>query len=407
MKTIFKIAWRNLWRNKLRTAVILMSIILGLWGSIFFMGLMNGMNESRISSAIDTYLAHVQIHDAAYFDNPAIENTVKDIAIIRKKIAADSRIQSVSYRSIVDAMATSSHGSQGVQLIGIQPEEDKKVVTIPYKLIAGTYLTKFKKPSVVIGEKLAGKLGVKRNAKLKFSFQNKAGDVLSYAFRVEGIYKLNNSVIEQHQVFIKQSDLKKILGIKGDFIHEILIKLNQISLVKDTKKSLQSLTKQDEVQAWDDVAPELGYAQEMMATFAYIFLSIILIALSFAIVNTMLMAVLERKREIGIMMAVGFNKSKMFAMIMLETLLIALIATPIGLWLSYISIRYFGKHGLEFISVSKGMEYFGIGARIFTKLDASFYWTIMLMTLIITFLSALIPARKALKTNPIESIREV
>ena len=405
--TIFKIAWRNLWRNKLRTGVILMSIVLGLWGSIFFMGLINGMNDSRISSAIETYLTHVQIHDVAYFDNPAIENSIKDVDVIRKKIAADSHIQSVSYRSIVDAMATSSHGSQGVQLIGIQPEEEKKVVAIPHQLITGTYLTKFKKPSVVIGKKLADKLGVKRNAKLKFSFQNKAGDVLSYAFRIEGIYKLNNSMIEQHQVFIKQSDLKRILGIQGDFIHEILIKLNQINLVKDTKKSLQSLTKQDEVQAWDDVAPELGYAQEMMASFAYIFLSIILIALSFAIVNTMLMAVLERKREIGIMMAVGFNKPKMFAMIMLETLLIALIATPIGLWLSYISIRYFGKHGLEFISVSKGMEYFGIGARIFTKLDAGFYWTIMLMTLIITFLSALVPARKALKNNPIDSIREV
>ncbi len=407
MKTILKIAWRNLWRNKLRTSVIIFSIILGLWGSMFFMGMMNGMNENRISSAINTYLAHIQIHNSKYLDNPIINNNIKDVDKIVSFLQKDKRIKAFSKRSIIDAMASTSKGSTGIKLIGIDKNNEVKVSSIPTKLSEGSYLSKYKKPSVVIGKKLADKLGLKLKSKIKLSFQNLSGDVLSYAFRVEGIYKLNNSMIERSNVFIKKSDLNKLLNLSQDITHEILIKLNDIKQSEAVKKDLQAITSADTVQTWDEVAPELGYAQETMSTFAYIFMAIILVALSFAIINTMLMAVLERKRELGIMMAVGFNKTKLFLMIMTETLLIALIAAPLGLLISYATIHYFEQHGLHFLSVAQGMEYFGVGATIYTKLEPEYYWVILLMTLFTAFLSAVFPARKALNTKPIEAIREI
>ena len=117
------------------------------------------------------------------------------------------------------------------------------------------------------------------------------------------------------------------------------------------------------------------------------------------------MAVLERKKELGMLMSVGLNKRKVFLMIVFETIFISLVAAPIGILLSYLLISYFGIHGIDLSVVGEGLEEFGIGTRIYTKLSLNNYWTISVLTLIVTFLSSLIPARRALKLNPAEAVR--
>ena len=407
MKTIIKIAWRNLWRNKLRTLVIIISIILGLWGSLFFMAMINGMNDNRISSAIDYYLAHIQIHRQDYPDNPKIDKTIVRPDKVLQVIKQSPEVTGYAPHTILQAMLTTTKGNRGIQLTGVVPELEKTVSKIPQPLVEGTYFTRFKKPSIVIGRALADKLHLKLNSKVKISFQNMQGDILAYAFRVEGIYKANNAMLEKMQVFIKQSDLTKLLNSHETLIHEVVVKLKNINSAEKNKKEWEAQMTGNLVQTWDEVSPELGYAQEMMATFSYIFMAIILIALSFAIINTMLMAILERKRELGIMISVGFNKRKLFLMIMLETLFLALIATPIGMYLSYASIAHFGEHGLKFLSVAKGLEHFGMSSTIYTKLPASYYWVITAMTLLTALFAAVFPAKKALSTNPIEAIRDI
>ncbi len=407
MKTIIKIAWRNLWRNKLRTSVIIISIILGLWGSLFFMAMINGMNENRISSAIDFYLAHIQIHRQGYQDDPKIDKTVIQVDKVIQIIKQSPVVTGYAPHTILPAMLTTTKGSRGIQLTGVAPELEKKVSKIPLTLVKGTYFTRFKKPSIIIGQALANKLHLKLQSKVKISFQNIQGDILSYAFRIEGIYKANNAMLEKSQIFIKQSDLTRLLNSSENLIHEIVIKLNDIKSAPIIKKEWQAQMNGNIVQTWDEVSPELGYAQEMMATFSYIFMAIILVALSFAIINTMLMAILERKRELGIMVAIGFNKQKLFVMIMLETLFLALIATPVGMYLSYVSIAYFGRHGLTFLDVAKGLEHFGMSATVYTKLPASYYWVITAMTLMTVLLAAVYPAKKSLSNKPIDAIREI
>ena len=407
MKTIIKIAWRNLWRNKLRTSVIIVSIILGLWGSMFFMALINGMNDNRISSAIDYYLAHIQIHRQGYQEDPKIDKTLAQPEKVLQIIRQTPSVKGYAPHTVLEAMLTTTKGNHGIQLIGVVPEREKTVSEIPQTLVEGTYFTRFKKPSVLIGRALAEKLHLRLNSKVKISFQNTEGDILSYAFRVEGIYKANNAMLEKMRVFIKQSDLTELLNSPDTLIHEIVVKLKDIKSARRVKKEWQALMPGNQVQTWDEVSPELGYAQEMMATFSYIFMAIILIALSFAIINTMLMAILERKRELGIMVAIGFNKRKLFVMIMLETLFLALIATPVGMYLSYVSIAYFGRHGLTFLDVAKGLEHFGMSATVYTKLPASYYWVITAMTLMTVLLAAVYPAKKSLSNKPIDAIREI
>ena len=407
MKTIIKIAWRNLWRNKLRTLVLLTSIIMGLWGGIFFIGMIEGMNSLRISSAIDTYLAHLQIHNKKYIENPELTYFINSPEKYINRIHKEKFVTGYSTRIITDAMSSSAKASYPVKLIGIDPEREKEVTIIPSHLIEGSYFEKFKKPSLVIGKSLADKLGVKKFSKLKVSFSNPKGDILSYAFRIEGIYKINNSRIEKSGVYIKQSDLSKILGLEPNSFNEIAIKTDNIHRVKKYKKAFAGIETGNLVQTWDEIDPELGYAQDMMMTFTWIFMGIIMVALGFGIINAMLMAILERKRELGIMMAIGFNKKRLFWMIVMETIFLISIATPLGLLLSYRTISYFGEHGLKLSGVEQGMEAFGIGSTLYLNLPVKYYVMISLLTISVSFLAALYPAYKALKIQPVEAIREI
>ncbi len=401
-----KIAWRNLWRNKLRTGVLLVSIILGLWGSMFFMGLMQGMNRVRISSSINTYLSHIQIHNKSYIEDPVLENFIDTPGAYTDFLLGQEQVKAFSPRLITDAMVSSSKGSFPIKLIGIDPTAEASLSEIKGKLQEGSYLNRYKKPTVVIGRALAEKLGVKLRSKVKFNFANLQGDILAYGFRVEGIYKINNLMIEKSYVYIAREKLAEILNT-GEQINEIKILTRNIKKIDGFKKELEKINPRNSIRTWDEIDPELGYAQDMMMTFTLIFMSIVLIALAFGIINAMLMAVLERRRELGILMAIGLNKAKVFRMIVAETFFLILIATPAGMGLAYATIRYFGIHGLKFIGVEKGMEAWGIGRVIYTDMPAKYYWIITAMIVLTTFIAALFPARRALKTEILESIRDV
>jgi ABC-type lipoprotein release transport system permease subunit len=298
-------------------------------------------------------------------------------------------------------MAATSKGNYGVQILGIFPEQEKKITKISEKLVSGTYLYKLKRNPIVIGEKLADKLGLKVNSKVVLNFQDAENNTIAVSFRVEGIFKSNSSVFDMGTVFVKYQDLAQLTGLEGK-IHEIAILCNKIDSADSVKDKVYTDNK---VETWGQIAPEMGYAQQTMSSFIYIFMGIILIALAFGIVNTMLMAILERKHELGMLMSVGMTKSKIFGMIVLETVFLVLIATPVGVLLSYWSIHYFGVYGIDLASVAKGLESLGIGSRIYTNLPKDMYFIITLMTLFVAVLSAIFPARRALKLNPAEAVK--
>ena len=280
---------------------------------------------------------------------------------------------------------------------------EKNLTTISASLVKGTYFSEIKSKPVIIGETLAEKLKLDIKKKLYITFVDKDGNQQKIKLKVEGIYKTASSIFDGANIYMKRTDLNNLLG--SDIVHEIAILCHSIDQAESLKTELTEKFDQDKVETWSEIAPELGYADEMMSFFIYIFMGIILVALSFGIINTMLMAVLERKRELGMLMSVGMTKSRVFLMIMFETIFISAIATPIGIALSYWIIIHFGEHGIDLSVVGKGLENFGVGHRVYTHLPNILYFNISFMTLIITFISSLFPARRALKLQPAEAVR--
>lgn len=160
------------------------------------------------------------------------------------------------------------------------------------------------------------------------------------------------------------------------------------------------------VKTWDELSPELGYANELMSIALSIFILIIILAMSFGIINTMLMAVLERKRELGMLLSVGMNKRKVFSMILNETLFISLIGGPVGLLGAWLTISHFGKKGIDLSSLGKGLDSLGIGSTIYTRLDNHLYFVIALIIILTAILASIYPSIRALRMNPVEAVRQ-
>tara|TARA_B100001741_G_scaffold313739_1_gene321574 strand:- start:3975 stop:5195 length:1221 start_codon:yes stop_codon:yes gene_type:complete len=406
MGTIIKIAWRNVWRNKLRSSIVIISMILGLWSGLFTVAMSRGVNEQRVKSAIDSYLHHVQIHNPSFEYNLDINSTIDEPLKIYDELKNDSLVKKYSSRVIISAMASTAHGAQGIKLIGIDSDEEKTFSDISQNMIDGNYFSKIKSKPVIIGKKLADNLNLDLKKKISFTFVDDNGDLQRVKFKVEGIYKSANSIFDGGTVYVKKQDLIKLIENKSS-VHEIAIVLNNIGHTDIFKKKLSNMNSNNKVETWKDLSPELGSVQELMVWFFLIFMSIILLALSFGIANIMLMAVLERKRELGMLMSVGLNKSKIFLMILFETIFISLIALPAGILLSYLMISYYGQIGIDLSIVSEGLDAFGMKSMVYTSLPLNYYIMITILTLFVTLISSLFPARRALKLNPAQAIKSL
>ena len=404
--TLIKISWRNIWRNKLRSLVVIFSIVFGLLGGIIIIAMSYGLNEERMNNAVDTYLSHIQIHNILFSEDYNIKHTINNLDIIEKAINEDERVVSYSKRIVLNGMLSNSNGSYGIQVKGVDPEEEVKVTNTYEKIIDGEYFKSKRDNTILVGKKLADKLNLNLKSKVVITFQDENYELTSLLYRVEGIFRSGNSRYDEMNVFVKnKSIIKNLPGFKG--YHEMPILLNDIDLRGEVKKDLIPLSSDNIVEGWDDISKELAYANEMLSAVLYIFMMIILSGLSFGVVNTMLMAILERRKEIGMLMSIGMNRYKIFMMISFETIFLSLIALPFGLLISYMIVDYYSVVGIDLSVVEAGLENFGVGTRLYFKVPNEEYFNVSLMVFVISIFSSIFPSIRALKINPVEATKTI
>ena len=404
--TLIKISWRNVWRNKLRSFVVILSVIFGLLGGIIIIAMSYGLNEERMNNAVEAYLSHVQVHNKQFSEDFNITNTIDNLSQIEDVIKNDDRVISYSKRIILNGMLSNSNGSYGIQVKGVDPEQEKMVTNTYEKIIEGEYFNSKRDNTILVGKKLADRLNLKLKSKVVITFQDENYDLTSLLFRVEGIYRSGNSRYDESNVFVRNNNIKKNLPTFSGY-HELPILLTDINLRNEVKKDLSKISEENIVEGWDDISKELAYANEMLAAVLYIFMMIILSGLSFGIVNTMLMAILERKKEIGMLMSIGMNRYKIFMMISFETIFLSLIALPIGLFSSFLIVEYYSVVGIDLSIVEAGLENFGVGTRLYFKVPNQEYFIVSLMVFIISLISSIFPSIRALKINPVEATKTI
>jgi len=402
-----KIAWRSIWRSKLRSSVVIFAIASGLLGGLFSSAWMNGMAMQRVKNTFAFEIGHVQLHNPGFSENMDVKKTILDT---RKKILSLSNtdgIKAATERIRLSGMAATANKNMGVNIVGVEPDTEKKVFELYQRIdsASGGFFENKKKNAIVISKALAKELNAKLKSKIVLTFQDFNGEITGAAFRVVGIYKTDNSPWDKLHVFVKNEDLRRVCEVPVDQSHEIVLLLDDYEQAAFMAQELQAKYPDTKVEDWAEISPYLSLMSGYMDTMMGLFMVIILGALGFGIVNTMLMVVLERTRELGMLMAIGMTKKRIFIMIMLETIFLALIGGFIGEILSMLSIGHFGTVGIDLSSVAEGMEAVGYGAITYPMLEGYRYIQITFLVIVTGILASVYPALKALKLHPAEAIR--
>jgi ABC-type lipoprotein release transport system permease subunit len=369
------------------------------------MAFYNGMIEQRINSAIVDELSHIQLHHPEFRKEYDIKYYLPEGRKTLKIIGKDSQIKASAGRIIIKGMIASASGSSGTTINGVMPAEEQALTNLSGKIIKGNYFNPNKTNEIILSEKIRKRLKLDLNKKTILTFQDKEGNLASAAFRITAIYKTVNAPYDDSNVFVKITDIDSLAGIPNA-INEIAVLLQSNQLLNESQKNLKLKFPKTEIKNWMEISPELGLTISVGDQMVFIFMGIILLALAFGIVNTMMMAVLERTREIGMLLALGMNKFKIFIMIVLETLFLILAGCPIGILLAFATIAFTQQTGIDLGQFSQAYSSFGYSSIIYPCLTVRQFGIVMLLVLITALCSALFPARRALKLNPAESLKK-
>jgi len=471
---IWSIAWKNVWRNRKRSLIVIASVMLGTTAGVFTTGLIIGWVDQRVKVVIHTEDSHLKLHNPAYLNNEEIGNTIPKINEISRYLEKKPEVKAFSKRIKLMAMAATSRGNTALMLQGIDVEKEKQVSELYTQIIpnGGNFFENAGSYPIVISEKTAEQLRIKSfqlsgnqldslrkaevseevivklkpvlnirfntknlfkksvekylsrkevskygpaiiqvsehfrlRSKIVFTFTDKKGELLNQSFRVCGIFHTSNSMFDQANAFVLQKDLALLAGLGPDEFHEIGILLNEDAETIPVQQAIKKHFPKVSVLNWMELAPDAGFIVKFMDVYNYIIMGFILFALAFGIINTMLMAVLERTKELGMLMAIGMNHKRVFSMIMLETVFLTMVGAVVGMLLGWLVIVITSHTGLDFSSVGEGFEAMGWPAIVYPRITFNYFVGITLLIVVTGIISSIIPAKKALKLNPVEAIR--
>jgi len=405
MKMLLSISWRNIWRHPARSGVLMGAIIAGLWAGILVSALTNGWIQQRFDNLIQEEITHAQVHHPEFLTERDVSMYVPDIDEIFSFLDGDERVQSYAARTLSDGMIQSPLTSSGVQIRGVQTESERATTTFHENVIAGEYLDSDIRNPILLGEKLAEKLNVEIGNRIVLTFQDLDNELTSASFNIIGIFKTASTPHDERNVFVKAEDVQELLG--GAVYHEIAMMLQDEELAEEVTADLNNAFDNISAESWYELSPELRYITDMGGNLIVYIMGVIMLALAFGILNTMLMAIFERMKELGMLLAIGMSKLRVFLMIMLESVILTLSGAVVGLILTYLTLDYVGEKGFDMTSMGgESMAQFGYDAVVYPIAYTSDYVTTIILVVITALLAAIYPAIKALKLKPGEVVRD-
>ena len=245
----------------------------------------------------------------------------------------------------------------------------------------------------------------REGSRIILNFLDISGNQTGAAFRIIGIYRTNNDLFEAFSVFVPEAELRELTGLKEGQYHRIIARLSDNDLTGSVTPVIKEALPGLEVLSWKEIQTDLAMITDYINQIYGMFMVIILAALAFGIVNTMLMSVLERTRELGMLSAIGMNRRRIFVMIMLESIFLSIVGGFAGMAISAAVIGITGKTGINLVKYAEGMEAFGYSANLYPTIGVDFFVMLTIMIVITGILSAIYPARKALQLSPVEALR--
>lgn len=407
---IFGLAWRNVWRNRRRTVLTLLTIIVGCAMIILMNAIAKGGHDRMIEDAVSMGTGHIQIHERGFWENQTIDYAFVPDSALLHALEDNPAVAGYAPRVQAAALLSSSSSTAGALILGIDPVRERSVSNLHEKVLkGGKYLDANTANGALVGEKLGKNLGVKPGDEISFISQGFDGSIAAEKLTVTGLMRTGVPEFDK-MLMLMTIDRAKSAFSMGENIHAIAVKLASPEKMKEIISSLSKFHSDVplEVMGWDELMPVLVQFIIMDDVSAWIFDFILLMLVAFGILNTVQMSVFERTREFGIMLAIGTSASRVIAMVLLESAIIAAIGAVLGAALGYSISYYFFINPIDYSAYASELSVWNISTTVFPA-DAT--WLNISASAAFTFLFALLfslfPARRAARLKPVEAIRHL
>lgn len=403
MIQLFKMAFRDLGRNRRRSFFSALALAIGLALLLFMAAMITGEMRDSVDLSIKLQSGHLQVRSAEYDENKtslAWKDLIENPDSLAAQIASLEPINFVTPRLYATGIVNSGDNSTGVRLVGIEPDS---AANDPYRegLVSGNFLTAEDREGVLIGKALADKMHIAAGDTISMLVNTSNGDVDEQNFVIRGTYVTKSSYLDETTVFMPLTKAQAITQTEG-YASVLFIMLYDRAQVDAVKTALQEGSAY-QVLTWEDMNDLLAQIQSIYQVYISFLYLIVLGITATVIVNTLIMSVYERTREIGILAAIGMKSRRIMAMFFAESILIAVGGVIMGAIIGGAAVIYATRYG--FYIGQMGLTGMVMGDRIYAYLTLQDAVILTVLSFVVTLLAALYPALMAARMQPFDALR--
>ncbi len=343
------LAWRSIWRHRRRTIITIASIAFGVTIVVFAVTMNEGVYSQLIDDAVRMQSGHVTIEHADYRDAPAIDLAVDGVHELRATIEALPGVEATKLLVLGQGIARSGSGAVGVAVMGVEPEVEARTSPLARNIVAGAYLTADDGARVVVGRGLADRLRLDEGKKLVVATNDARGDLVESLYRVSGIFETGADEIDGYVIQAPLGPVRELYGLRGDQATQLGVLLDDpdeqralLDAVSDAIAGTSAVAR-----GWQQVLPELSAMIRLDRVSDWTFEGMLIVLVLFTILNTLLMSVIERERELSVLLAIGTPPLQLRMQVLTEAVYIGLIGSVVGMALGTAVATWFAVNGLD------------------------------------------------------------
>jgi ABC-type lipoprotein release transport system permease subunit len=402
-------AWRNLWRHKRRTWLTATAMIFSNVLLVFMISLQFGSYDMMISNTLQSFSGHFQVQREDYNDNPKLRLSIEDIGSTAAELRRSLPEARVAARAAGFALASSEQRSFGIQVIGVQPDFEAGVSTIPGLVRQGRFLDDPNAAEVVIGSVMANNLKVGIGDEITLLGSGRDGSFAAGILTVTGIFESGSQDMDRSFAEIPLGYFQEMFAM-GDHGNSIAVAAGSLDEVAGGVETARRVIENRDgllVVDWNQLHPGLKQAIQADMSSAWFMYGVLIILVAFSVLNTQLMSVLERTREFGVITALGIKPRKLASLVMLETALMALIGLGVGVFLGWLIALYFNINGFSYPGMEEVAARFNLPAEMYPSVT---FLSMMLgpfVVFLFCLLASIYPALRLFRLQPVEAMRAV
>lgn len=404
-KLVLKMAWFNLWRRSRRSALVILMIAGSMTAMLAIEGLYDGMVKTMRESTIRSDSGEVSVYGEKFRLYDSLDYAMKETRALQKTAEEDPRVRAVAVRIAQTGLASTARKSSIARLVGIDLDAEERFGQLSEFVTEGNITWGRRQNGCVVGKQLAKEMHLEVGHRLVFSSQNVQGDISSVSLYVTAIVQTSNLLIDNQTIYIALPRSRSFSGLGDAGATQVALRTRLPADTEAVAATLKATFPALDVETWKQLYPVLVQMQEMMRIFNSITFAIVMLVVLIGIFGVMLVSILERTREFGILIALGTSQKQLRLQVTFEALALGILGFALGALFSYGALWYLVHYGLDLREYAAGLEAFGYNAVIFADIKLRYFTNTFFAIVAAALVSVLLPLYRLKKLHPIEVIQ--